>query len=188
MKRLGILTIVMLVALTGVAFADVQFNFTYNDPMYSLQGVLTASPNGGGVFTATGVTGTLTYLSNTYPLLLVPVGTVAVAAGGADLFGQDNLLYPNDPGQLLTSDAILFMVPTPTPVVGYNGGTAVALWGNGGSNYSSWTFSGLGGYGAGTNNGSFTLTAVPEPGAVSLLIAMALGVGVSLGVFRKIAA
>lgn len=190
MRKLIALRILMLLALAGVALADTEFKFTYSDPLYSLQGVLTASPASGGAYVATSVSGTLTWLTQspqqTYPLVLVPVGTVSESANGDEFFDQDNLLFPNNPGQLLTMDFISFMVPTPTAVSNYRGGTIVAIWANGGGDYGSETASALGGWGAGSHTGgTFTLTLVPEPDAVILLIAMLVGVIVSARAVNK---
>jgi hypothetical protein len=59
MRRIACLFILVFAVALVPAMADTGFNFTYQDANYSLQGILTATPDGGGVFTVTGVTGTV---------------------------------------------------------------------------------------------------------------------------------
>jgi hypothetical protein len=197
MRNLAVLTVFLMV-FSGVALADVEFNFTYSDSNYSLQGILTASPDGGGVFTATSVVGTVAWLTGpdstkTYPLLLVPSGVVPENANGDNIYGQDDLLYPNNPLQLLTIDpsfygigGLEFTVPAPPPLSSYNGGSNVVLYANGNGDYGSLESANLGGYDKITPTGGvFTLTAVPEPGVVILLVTMLAGLGGLAGVLKR---
>ncbi len=167
--------------------ADTQFNFTYTDAQYTLSGILTASPNGGGIYTATGVSGTIFQNSDpttTYALTLVPPGAVPSNHNGDNVYGQDDLLYLNQPLQLLTvnpsyfgNGGIEFAFPAPPPLSGYNGGSDIALYANGSGDYGSYESANLGGYGnTVATGGIFTLTAVPEPDALILLLTMMAGV------------
>jgi hypothetical protein len=174
------------------ALAQTDFNFTFSDSQYTLSGVLAASPDGGGVYTATSVIdGTLTYLGQTFDLTLVPVGNDARDSGGTDFFGQDNLLYPNSPTQLLTTDFLSFQATAPGL-----GTSNVGIWANGGDDYgiqTSWILAGapLGtpGWVTGSSlftGGTFTLSAVPDGGTTLLLLGLAVA-GLA-GLRRKLSA
>src|ERR1017187_4892791 len=173
--------------------ADIQFNFTYSDASYTLSGVLTASPNGGGVYTATGVTGTVAQTSaptTTYALTLVPPNAVPKNYNGDNVYGQDDLLYPNQ-APLLTIDTnyfgnggIEFAFPAPSPLTGINGGSDIALFANASGGYGSLESANLGGWGNTTSGGVFTLSAVPDGGTTLALLGLAI-VGMA-GLRRKL--
>jgi hypothetical protein len=170
------------------AFADTNYNFTYSDSQYTLSGVLTASPDGGGVFTVTGVTGTVTWVgkpSSTYALTLVPPGDVPSNHNGDNIYGQDDLIYPNQaplltlcPGYNCAFGGLEFAFPAPPPLSGINGGSDIALFANasggGPGGYGSLESADLGGYVNTTSGGTFTLSAVPDGGTTLALLGLAI--------------
>jgi hypothetical protein len=131
---------------------------------------------------------------------LVPPGAVPENANGDNLDGQDDLIYPNQ-APLLTLcpnygcplGGLEFSFPAPPPLSGINGGSNIALFANnsagGSGNYGSvetgQPANSVGGYDLTTANGTFTLSAVPEPSTVSLLVTMLAGLGGLAGVLRK---
>jgi hypothetical protein len=179
MKKLAV--IALMIGIGAVpALAQTDFNFTFSDSQYTLSGVFVATPDGGGVYTATSVIdGTLTYLGQTFDLTLVPVGNDARDSGGPDFFGQDNLLYPNSPTQLLTTDSLIFQATARGL-----GTSNVYIWANGSSDYgieTSWILAGapLGtpGWVTGSSlytGGTSTLSAVPDGGTTLLLLGLAV--------------
>jgi hypothetical protein len=165
------------------ALAQTNFDFTYSDSNYILSGVLTATPDGGGVYTVTSVTGTVAQTSapsTTYALTLVPPGTVPENHNGDNVFGQDDVIYPFQT-PLLTVDpnyngngGIEFAFPAPPPLAGVNGGSDIALFANNASgDYGSIEYSNLGGYGNLASGGTFTLATVPDGGSTALYLLLA---------------
>ena len=171
------------------AFAQ-EFNFTYSDANYILSGVLTASPNGGSAYLVTGVTGTVAQTSapgTTYALTLVPPGSVPKNAHGDNVYGQDDLIYPNQAALLslcpnygcaVGAGGLEFAFPDPPPLNGINGGSDIALFlntaGGGAGAYGSVESAALGGYGQTTSGGTFTLSAVPDGGTTLALLGLAV--------------
>jgi len=184
MKIFAVIALLIGIGTVPALAADAQFNFTYSDANYLLSGVLTASPDGGGVYTVDAVTGTVALASNpsiTYALTLVPAGAVPQNANGDNWYGQDDLLYLNG-GPLLTvnpnysgNGGIEFAFPEPPPLSGINGGSDIALFANGSGGYGSSESAGLGGYNNTTNTGgTFTLSAVPDGGTTLTLLGLAV--------------
>jgi hypothetical protein len=124
------------------------------------------------------IDGTLTYLGQTFDLTLVPVGSDARDSGGTDFFGQDNLLYPNSPSELLTTNFISFQATAPGL-----GTSNVAIWANGGYDYGIETSWNLAGAALGTpgwvktsneSGGTLTLTPVPDGGTTLTLLGLVI--------------
>jgi hypothetical protein len=186
-----------LIGIGAVPALAQNYDFTYSDANYILSGVLTASPNGGGVYTVTGVTGTISYLGGSaYALTLVPPGAVPTNANGDNVYGQDDLIYPGQ-APLLTVDpnyngngGIEFAFPAGGPLSGYNGGSDIALFANtsagGPGGYGSLESANLGGYDKVTSGGTFTLSAVPDGGTTLVLLGLAVA-GLA-GLRRKLSA
>ena len=186
MKKLAV--IALLSGLGAVpAFAQ-NFNFTFTDSAYSAQGILVTTNEGGGAYLATSVIdGTITYLGQSFDLTLVPAGT-ARDSGGTDFFGQDSLLYPNSPTQLLTANGLIFQATAPGL-----GTSDVGIWANGPSDYiiqTSWILAGapLGtpAWVSNPSGGTFTLSAVPDGGTTLALLGLAVA-GLA-GLRRKLSA
>jgi hypothetical protein len=170
------------------ALAQANYNFTYSDANYILSGVLTASPDGGGVYTVTSVTGTVAQtsaLATTYDLTLVPPNAVPSNHNGDNIYGQDDLIYPNQtqlltlcPGYNCNLGGLEFAFPAPPPLSGINGGSDIALFANvaggGAGNYGSLESANLGGYDQVTSGGTFTLNAVPDGGTTLTLLGLAI--------------
>lgn len=187
----------LLIGIGAVPALAQNYDFTYSDANYILSGVLTASPNGGGVYTVTGVTGTISYLGGSaYALTLVPPGAVPTNANGDNVYGQDDLIYPGQ-APLLTVDpnyngngGIEFAFPAGGPLSGYNGGSDIALFANtsagGPGGYGSLESANLGGYDKVTSGGTFTLSAVPDGGTTLVLLGLAVA-GLA-GLRRKLSA
>jgi hypothetical protein len=191
----------LLIGIGAVPALAQSYDFTYSDANYILSGVLTASPDGGGVYTVTGVTGTVAQTSapsTTYALTLVPPGVVAENHNGDDLFGQDDLIYPGQtpllticPNWGCALGGLLFAFPAGGALSGYNGGSDIALFanngsGNGSGDYGSIEYSNLGGYGNLASGGTFTLSAVPDGGTTLVLLGLAVA-GLA-GLRRKLSA
>jgi hypothetical protein len=185
MKVFAVIALLIGIGAVPALAADAQFNFTYSDANYLLSGVLTATPDGGGVYTVTGVTGgTVTWVgepSTSYALTLVPVGVQVRNANGDDLWGQDDLIYPGQtplltlcPNGNCSSGGLEFAFPAGGQLSGYNGGSDIFLFANGGTNYGSQEFSSLGGYNHVTPDGTFTLSLVPDGGTTLLLLGLAI--------------
>jgi hypothetical protein len=178
MKKFAIIAI--LIGVGAVPALAQNYDFTFTDSAYSAQGILVTTNEGGGVYLATSVIdGTLTYLGQTFDLTLVPAGNDARDSGGTDFFGQDNLLYPNSPTELLTTDFLSFQATAPGL-----GTSNVGIWANGGSDYgiqTSWILAGaplgtpgwISGSGLFTG-GTFTLTYVPDGGTTLALLGLAI--------------
>jgi VPDSG-CTERM motif len=195
MKNFAVVALLMGAGALPV-LADTQFNFTYSDSNYSLQGVLTASPDGGGVYTVTGVTGTVTYVgtdnsvsTSPYALTLVPPGVVPENHNGDNIYGQDDKIYVNQTPLLTLNPSfngnggLEFAFPAPPPLSGYNGGSDIALFANnstgGPGDYGSLESANLGGYANVTSGGTFTLISigthsVPDGGATLALLGLAV--------------
>ncbi len=111
-----------------------------SDGNYGLQGTLTTSANGNGPLTVSG--GSLTgngLLNNGVSYSLLPAGVTYVNTdgGGANLSGEDNLLFPGS-NPVLDGNGMVFKINTNNP----NGNLAIGIWGNGQNNYSyfqSWS-------------------------------------------------
>lgn len=175
----------LLIGIGAVPALAQNYDFTYSDSQYVLSGVLTATPDGGGAYTVTGVTGTVALASapgTTYALTLVPPGVTAENHNGDNLWGQDDLIYPGQtslltvcPGWNCALGGLLFAFPAGGALSGYNGGSDIALFANNGSgDYGSIEYSNLGGYGNQGSNGTFTLAAVPDGGTTLTLLGLAI--------------
>ena len=174
-----------------------QYTFTYSDPSGDVgYGTLTVVPSGLGDDSLWATSGSLTVTSSansdiavgTYSLLAAGP-TVTNSAGG--LFIVDNLIYPaNDAGSGVNNGTGgLASIPNPSYLdeggllfgpPGTGSQEQINIWGNGGAN--NYEFGSAAG-GADTiiaTDGTFTLTAVPEPSTVSMAAA-AICVGIAYG-------
>jgi hypothetical protein len=159
-----------------VAQAD-GFDFQYlsNDGASSASGYLWATANGGGSFTAVSSSGAvyqnsnLSLINDPMSLVFNPGGTGVTTSPLGD-FNYDNQLFPAQADLLIDSWGLLFSMP----------GVEINLFGNGGAVYqdyvgvsppATFTYSSL---------GTFTLTAVPEPGSILLMGTLLLGVAGAL--------
>src|ERR1035438_9696190 len=195
MKKFAI--VALMIGIGAVPALAQNYDFTYSDSNYILSGVLTASPDGGGVYTVTGVTGTISYQGGSaYALTLVPPGAVPTNANGDNVYGQDDLIYPGQ-APLLTLDpnyngngGIEFAFPAGGSLSGYNGGSDIALFANtsagGPGAYGSLESANLGGYANTTSGGTFTLSLVPDGGTTLVLLGLAVA-GLA-GLRRKLSA
>jgi hypothetical protein len=189
MKKVLWIVVALLFMGWGQAFAD-QFSFTFTDSTdgVSLTGILTATPNGNGSFTATSgeiITGSdLNATIDAAPLVSNPhapgtsIGQVIFPIGGGSYdFQYDDQLMPASTPTLDTY-GLLFMVGTP----GSSGYEEINIWGNNGAFDYTYYKAGQGDLiVAGGDSGTFILTAVPEP--LSLVL---LGLGlVSLAPLRR---
>jgi hypothetical protein len=165
------------------AMADNWFTYQFTGTVASqnqinVSGVLDAVSNGDGTFTAVSGSGILDVNGITYGLALYPnpiAPGVCSNCGGLG-FDIDNQLLPaGDP--MLTSWGLLFAFTGSSP----NSSVALNIWGNAPSSpYTSYLqFSGI------QQDGSFTLTSVPEPGAVSMLVSMLAGLAGLAGVLKR---
>jgi hypothetical protein len=172
--------------------ADI-YNFNYSGSSFTASGTLDVN---GGV--ATSGSGTLTYDSTTTDITLYeidnpPSGVItARTAGGTDLIGLDNLVFPgSDP--LLDGDGLIFWMGSTPPTLGLSqtGNINLApaggfnIYANGPGVYAAFGANASGWLPGAPDTGTFTLSSVPEPGAVSLLFAMLASVGGLTGVLRK---
>jgi len=185
MKKFSLVSLVVASALAiSPAVVNAQtYDFTYSDSNYVLSGVLTATPDGGGIYTVTGVAGTVAQASAPsikYPLTLVPPYAVPSNHNGDNIYGQDDLIYPGQ-APLLTLcpnygcpfGGLEFAFPAPPPLIGINGGSDIALFANTSVSYGSLESANLGGYAITTSDGAFTLIAVPEGGLTALYLLLA---------------
>ncbi len=167
MKR-AILTLAALALLlggVGQAKAGQLFDFTFTGSGVSVSGVLDATSNGDGTFTATSGSATVSEPNYTGPITLIP------GSGNTpgNFFFYDNQLLPGqDP--LITGGGLAFTTTASDP-------SQVNIFSNGPA--SPYTFADN--FGVPVNptpndfgtafiaNGEFTLTAVPEPATLTLL-------------------
>jgi hypothetical protein len=173
----------LLIGIGAVPAVAQTYDFTYHDSNYVLSGVLSASPDGGGVYTVTGVTGTVAQtsaLNTKYALTLVPPNAVPKNHNGDNIYGQDDLIYPGQPPLLTLCPnydcpygGLEFAFPAPPPLIGINGGSDIALFANTSGSYGSVESANLGGYDVTTSGGVFTLSAVPEGGTSLLYLLLA---------------
>ncbi len=161
-----VLAMATAIALAPSAAKADSFNYTYtgNDGIVAtglLTGDLTAPDTytlTSGTIWITGAPDCTTCGSSPVSLngggVLENVGVVLNVGGGTDLFGQDNLFFP-DANPELDPNGLVFQLDS---------GSGVNLWGNGVDNYAmfggSWTF---------WDSGSFESSAAPEPSSLLLL-------------------
>jgi hypothetical protein len=176
------------------AFADSIYDFSYNGSYFQATGTLDV--NGSGL--AVSGSGTLTYDSVTTAITLFPLNAAMLAdtssdsvrtAGGTDLIGLDNQVYPGV-NPLVDGLGLIFWMGSTTPT-GALASTAsnpnfcdgvaspctvggFAIYSNGPGSYSAFgadiPLDGL--YNG--DNGSFTLTYVPDGGTTLVLLGLAV--------------
>lgn len=166
------ITRVAIGALLGVAaFGSVEatastFDWTISGPAPDLggvplpgQGVLTATPDGGGAYTLDTISG--------------EVGGYTVT-GPTSFFGSNNVLYPNGL-TFISTNGIAFTTTGPTVNI-------FSFFAQGstpsGNAYGEYTTAGFG-------VGTFTLTAVPEPSTWALTLAGFAALGLAFRSGRK---
>jgi hypothetical protein len=217
MRKLTLLSICLL-GLVSTALADVTFNFTYNSPgnglapsAFTITASLDASPNGDGTFTALSGTGTLQYAGEVpIALTLISCGTETtcdddvnngVRLAGGDVINIDNQIIPT--GNTFAVDyvgGIGFTVNTLAGSGQYPAGAGVYISLNSPGDYNGVYFdftdvptSAAPGVRVWQeSNGSFSSFTDPqpvaEPGVVSELITMLLGVaGLAFTLRKKMA-
>ena len=189
MKKFAIIAI--LIGIGAVpAFADAIYDFTYNGGYFTATGTLDL--NGSGL--ALSGSGTLMYDSVTTAITLFPLNAAMLAdpsgngvrAGGTDWNQIDNQVYVGS-NPLVDGYGLIFWTGSTTPT-GALADSSIhpnfcegipscavdlfAIYSNGPSSYS--------GFGAGPtglyagDNGSFTLTAVPDGGTTLALLGLAI--------------
>ena len=165
MKKVGLFFVAAVLLMATMAMAD-TFSFTYASQNNDIlgQGLLFATANGDGSFTAVG--GTTTNNIGSFTLVLNPNGK-AIKTDSSGLFNYDNQLFPQlDP--VIDNDGLLFTNGDVTHTLLLN------LFSDAASVYEAYT----GAPGAGYpfhENVTFTLTSVPEPSTLLLLGAGLLG-------------
>jgi hypothetical protein len=104
---------------------------------------------------------------NTTGFLVTDLSTVAHVGGGTQLFGQDNLLFPNLDPQLDPNGIVFQFGPD----------SGIGIWGQGMQSYGA-----FGGNWNLSDTGVFEATAVPtpEPGSLALLGTGLLGLAMML--------
>lgn len=176
MKKVIFLFVALVLISWSQAFAD-EFTFTFDGPTIDASGMLNAVSNGGGSFTAISGSGTANGVALT--LFPNPNGT-SVTTSPAGNFYYDNQLFPTQPDLLIDYYGLLFTAATSPANVAGATVTEINIWGNGSAsytyyeNYLTYPF---------TENGTFTLAAVPEPMTMLLL---GLGLAGLAGVRRKL--
>ena len=177
---------------SSVASADI-FTWSYSGSEFSASGTLQATSNGDGTYTAVDGAGVLNYSANPgglavtlYPIPPADVPATVRTGSGTDLIGLDNLLSPTGTPMLDVEGIIFGSGVFNPPPGGTISGVGFNVYYTGGT-YQS--------FGAGIDNlgervyagdsGTFTLAAVPEPGATALLIAMLSGVVGLAGVVKN---
>jgi hypothetical protein len=205
MKMTGVFLATLAVTLLAPvgSFADDTFNWSFAASAYGVfaSGTLTAvaDPSGTpGLYDITGGSGLADYSGlgggSSVGVTIAPCSTPSSTCTVVDTDGKgpgsganltyDNLLWVNNaPGSQLDDNGVVL---TPSPLgSGFPNPTYVEVWDSPSQYFFSW---GTNGY----ENLStpFTVTAtpsaaVPEPGAVVLLIAMLLGIGSLSGALRK---
>ena len=153
-------------AITPLAYAQ-NYDFTYSSGANFASGQITIS----GTPSVSGnnvISGSIDYNSTTLALYPNP-SPLSISTSPAGAFYYDNVLYPlGSQGTYLDIDGLLFTNPTDTEEIN--------IWSNGATiNDSFYQFVPGLGYVQADNTGTFTLTAVPEYGSVSMLIICALG-------------
>jgi len=133
-------------------------------PSVTASGTLTAISIGGGEYVAISGSGTINGDSLT---LYAGLDNGSIQTDPQGLFNFDNLLYPGS--TLIDNPGLIFLDTT-------TGGEWNILYG-GPSEYSSYLWNGSFTSQAVTTGTSFTLTLVPEPGALGLLLSGLFGLG-----------
>lgn len=161
-----ILAVASLVVPCVAQAGTVEFAFEFNASQASASGVLTATSNGDGSFTA--IAGNGIYTSSTYTDAAISLFPNPNAPGFSisplGLFSYDDELIPSGaPGGLLTGGGLLFQLLGGTVELNIFRVSSGYMASKGPSPHED-------------NTGTFTLTAVPEPGTIWLMGAMLLGV------------
>jgi hypothetical protein len=166
-----LLLTVCLLALSSFAAAD-TFQFTYSGGEDLASGILFATPNGDGSFTALSGSGQFDGFSIT--LMANPNGTSNATSPGG-YFVYDNQLFPGqDP--LLNSNGLLFSMQD-------GNATELNIYGNGAcQSYTAETHVESYNY----SNGTFDASAVPEPATLPLVLGGSLVLGLACHLRRRV--
>lgn len=150
---------------TSVARGD-DFTFNYQSISVCGHGTLSAITNGDGSLSVTGgqLFVTSSPAAGTYDLIPNANGRAAILSPSG-FFIVDNQLFPSQNAKMNVY-GLLFG----------NANTEVNIWGNGDNNpYTFYAHGGL--VGNISDNGSFSLASVPAPGAMALMTAGCLTMG-----------
>jgi PEP-CTERM motif len=150
------------------ATAGQVFNYTFTDGTFSASGTLTANPNGNGTFTAVAGTSSVTGGGNTGTLAFVTNPNAPGLTFYVGTHSFDDQLSPGS-NPVLSNAGLLFQ---------FQNNIYMDIFSNGPSNYAvvevdpsnTVVF-------RSQNPGAFTLTAVPEPSSMVMMMGTACTVG-----------
>lgn len=171
MKRVFLALLAMATALAISPVASAQnYDFTYSD--------VSAGVYASGIIDVSGTTavsGTITFDGVNYALYPGSATAPNYVVSPSGAYYYDNQVYPSagPNGYLSTTGGLVFINSGDTEEINIFAGPCCAQLGysqNGPGPYDLWVWTPTGGYDPTSDTGTFTLTAVPEYGSLSMLI------------------